>query len=138
MFGGARASRGQCHTCGPPVAKRAARFPWQSPCSSLTLCSVLKRTRFQAKYRTFMFEKTRFNCWWLDRQIGMYLHGEHFDPVKHFSAKKMENHGICHLTQQEPGAEGAQLGKSAAGLFFFFFFFPPPGCCCSLGSRYCL
>lgn len=49
----------------------------------------------------------------------MYLRGEHFDPVKRFSAK-MENHGICHLTQQEPGAEGAQLGKSAAGFFFFF------------------
>lgn len=66
-----------------------------------------------------MFEKPRFNCWWLDRQIGMYLRGEHSDPAKHFSAKKTESCGICHLTQQEPGADGAQLGKSAAGFFFF-------------------
>lgn len=93
----------------------------QSLCASLTLCSLREKTWFHAKYKTFMFEKTGFNCWWLDQQIGMYLRGEHSDPAKHFSAKKMESHGICHLTQQEPGADGAQLGKSAASFFFFFF-----------------
>ena len=87
--------------------------------ASLTLCSLREKMWFHAKYKTFMFEKTGFNCWWSDQQIGMYLHGEHSDPAKHFSAKKMENRGICHLTQQEPGADGAQLGKSAAAFFFF-------------------
>lgn len=47
----------------------------------------------------------------------MYLRGEHSDPVKHSSAKKTENGGICHLTQQEPEADGAPLGRYAAGLF---------------------
>lgn len=94
--------------------------PGQNLRASLTLCSLREKTWFHAKHKTFMFEKTGFNCWWSDQQIGMYLHGEHSDPAKHFSAKKMENRGICHLTQQEPGADGAQLGKSAAAFFFFF------------------
>lgn len=52
----------------------------------------------------------------------MYLRGEHSDPVKHSSAKKTENGGICHLTQQEPEADGAPLGRYAAGLFCFVCF----------------
>lgn len=92
----------------------------QNRCASLTLCSLREKMWFHAKYKTFMFEKTGFNCWWSGQQIGMYLHGEHSDPAKPFSAKKMENCGICHLTQQEPGADGAQLGKSAAAFFFPF------------------
>lgn len=52
----------------------------------------------------------------------MYLCGEHSDPAKHSSAKKTENGGICHLTQQEPEADGAQLGRYAAGLFCFVCF----------------
>lgn len=51
----------------------------------------------------------------------MYLRGERSDPAKRSSAKKTENCGICHLTQQEPqGAEGTRLGRSAEVFFFFF------------------
>lgn len=116
----------------PRVSPTPAVLRWQQArlpiscgqlCSSLTLCSLRRRTWFPSKYRTCMlFKETRFNCWWLDGQIGMYLCGEHSDPTEHSSAQRAENCGICHLTQQESAADGAQLGRSAAAVFFFFFF----------------
>lgn len=119
----------------PPVPRlrglqAASLFPAAKPGSPLRLCSLHRSTWFHPKNRTFMlFKKTPFNCWRLDRQISMYLRGEHCDPAKHCIAQKAENCGICHLTQQDPEVDGAQLGRSAAD--------PPPPTpgCCGLGSR---
>lgn len=47
----------------------------------------------------------------------MYLWGERSDPAKRCSAENVESCGICHLTQQEPEADGAQLGRSADCFF---------------------
>ncbi|KAB0391680.1 hypothetical protein E2I00_000438 [Balaenoptera physalus] len=59
---------------GALVLNVIVRRPPQLWTSSLQASSYMgRRTRFQAKYRTFMFEKTRFNCWWLDRQIAPLL-----------------------------------------------------------------
>lgn len=119
LLHGARAPVGQRHPSGPLAVALAARFLWQSRCSSLTFRSRCENMWFHSKYKTFMlFKRTRFNCWWFHRQIGMYLRGEHSDPAKHFSAKKTENRGICRLTQQEPGQMELQhLGRSAADFF---------------------
>lgn len=117
---GAHALGSAPHLRSSGGSKPGCPFPVAKLCSSPTLCSLRRRTWFPSKYRTFMlFKESRFNCWWLDRQIGMYLCGEHSDPTKHFSAPRTENCGICHLTQQE--ADGANL----EGLLLLFF----PGCC---------